>query len=196
MRAEVRIAAALALVLVAALPPLAPLLQARLATHVLGQYPLIVAGGAVVGAALARGRDAGWSAAPALLAAVLAVAFWLLPRWIDAATTDPAVAAIRAATLAAVAGVPLGWGWRQAGPVLRGFTLANAAAMLGVMGWLQLGVPVRLCATYLIDDQRQFGLGLLAFAGLIIVLGLAGALAGIGPTPDAMAGSQRRVWAR
>lgn len=170
----------LALVAVAALPPLAPLLTARLATHVLGQYPLIVAGGALIGARLALARPAPWTAAPALLAAVLTLAFWLLPRWIDAAVADPAVAAAKAASLALLAGVPLGWGWAQAGPVLRGFLLANVAAMLAVMGWLQLAVPTRLCNSYLASDQEHYGKALIALALIMIGVGLARTVFGNG----------------
>jgi len=108
----------------------------------------------------------------------LTLAFWLLPRWIDAALADPAVGAIRSLSLCLLAGVPFGWGWRQAGPVLRGFFLANAASMLAVMGWLQLAVPVRLCNASLLSDQRQLGTGFLAAAAALILTMAAQALLG------------------
>ncbi|MCC7050031.1 MAG: hypothetical protein IT562_25230 [Alphaproteobacteria bacterium] len=171
MRPDLRLAAGAGLILLAALPPLAPLLESRLPVHVLGQYTTIVAGGAWIGAALARNREVRWSAAPALLAAVLTLGFWLLPRWIDASVASAAVDIAKVACLALLAGVPLGWGWAMAGPVLRGFFVANAGAMLAVMGWLLLVVPDRLCNAYLITDQRMLGNGLL-IAAAILVLGL------------------------
>ncbi|MCL7466564.1 hypothetical protein [Phaeovulum sp. NW3] len=169
MRAEPCIAAGVALVVLAALPPLAPWLQSRLPLVVLGQYPLLVLGGALIGLRLARGRRAGWTAAPALAGAALAMAFWLVPRWIDAALADPTVGLARALCLWLLAGVPLGWGWAQAGPVLRGFALANAASMLAVMGWLQLAIPARLCNAYLLSDQRLLGIGFLAATAALVL---------------------------
>jgi len=175
MRADLPLLGGAALILLAVLPPLAPILEARLPTHVLGQYPAVVAGGALIGARLARGRAASWSAAPALLAAVLALVFWLLPRWIDASLADPAVRAAKAASLVLLAGAPLGWGWVRAGALLRGFLVANAATMLAVMGWLLLATPARLCNAYLVTDQRMLGAGfLVAAACLVLALAVRG----------------------
>jgi len=186
MRADRAIIGGAALLLLLALSPLGPLLESRLATHILGYYPLNVAGGAVIGAGLAQGRGVPWTAAPALLMATLTLAFWALPRWIDASLADDSVHAARTANLALLAGLPLGWGWTQAGPILRGFFIANAAAMLAVMGWLMLAVPSRLCNAYLLSDQRQLGNGF-----LIVAAGLVAALLG-----QALIGSMREPGSR
>lgn len=167
-----------ALVALAALPPFGPLLEARLPTHILCEYPLIIAGGALIGARLARDRSAPWSAAPALLSSVLTLAFWLLPRWIDASLANPATQVAKVASLASLAGLPLGWGWVQAGAVLRGFLVVNTAAMLAVMGWLLLAVPSRLCNAYLLTDQRLLGQGLLIAAVALVAALLVPALIG------------------
>ena len=188
MRADPHILAGAALVALAALPPFGPMLEARLPTHILGQYPLIAAGGALVGRRIAQSRPAPWTAAPALLAAVLALAFWLLPRWVDASLADPATRTAKVASLAVLAGLPLGWGWTWAGPVLRGFLLANAAAMLAVMGWLMLAVPARLCNAYLLSDQRLTGAGLLVIAIAVIATGLLHACLGTGGAPPSTEG--------
>ncbi|GKY87759.1 hypothetical protein [Sinisalibacter aestuarii] len=176
MRADPVIITGTGLIALAALPPASPLLEARLPTHILSQYPVVIAGGAVIGARLARDRPAPWTAAPALLAVILTLAFWLLPRWIDASLTDPATRVAKIASLACLAGLPLGWGWVQAGMVLRGFLIANAAAMLAVMGWLLLAVPSRLCSAYLLTDQRLAGQGLLIAAALLVIGSLGGAM--------------------
>jgi len=168
------------LIALAALPPFGPLLEAQLPAHILGQYPLVVTGGALIGARLARDRPAPWSAAPALLAAVLTLAFWLLPRWIDSSLADPATRVAKIASLACLAGLPLGWGWAQAELVLRGFLVANTAAMLTVMGWLLLAVPSRLCNAYLLTDQRLAGLGMVVLATAVLGAGLLRAFVGTG----------------
>ncbi len=165
-----------ALVFTALLPSLSQIWQARLITHLLVQYPLLIAAGALAGTALAHTRRARWSAAPTLLGAALALGFWLLPRWIDTALAARLPDMVKAGCLVALVGLPLGWGWIQAGPVLRGFAWANAISMLAVMGWLQLAVPTRLCNRYLLGDQRQLGLALLALAVLVMAAGLARAM--------------------
>lgn len=178
MRIDPVLIAGAALVALTVAPPLGPLLQGRLPTHILGQYPLVVTGGALVGARLARGRPAPWTAAPALLAATLTLGFWLLPRWIDASLAEPATRAAKVASLPILAGLPLGWGWAQAGPVLRGFLLANVATMLVVMGWLMLVAPSRFCNAYLLSDQRLLGNGLLIAAGGLVAALLVPAMSG------------------
>lgn len=170
MRADPAIVAGTALLALAALPPLAPILQSWLPLLVLGQYPLIMLGGLLVGRRLARDRRAEWTAAPTLVGAAVTLAFWLLPRWIDAALAEPAAGMARSLSLWLLAGAPLGWGWSQAGPLLRGFVLANAASMLAVMGWLQLAVPMRLCNAYLLSDQRLLGTGFLVAAATLILI--------------------------
>lgn len=178
MRADPAIVAGVALLALAALPPLAPLLQSRLHLVVLGQYPLLVLGGILIGRRLARDRRAEWTAAPALASATFTLAFWLLPRWIDAALADPVLDLARALSLWLLVGAPLGWGWAQAGPVMRGFVLANAASMLAVMGWLQLAVPVRLCNAYLLSDQHLLGTDFLVAAAAVILTLFAQAFVG------------------
>lgn len=180
MRTDFTLGAGAALILLVALPPLSPLLEASMPSNILGRYAVIVAGGAWIGAGLARNRRVSWSAAPALLAAVLTLGFWMLPRWVDGSIADRAVDTVKVACLAVLAGIPLGWGWRQAGLVLRGFFLANSAAMLLVMGWLLLVVPARLCNAYLINDQRMLGTGLLILAAVLIFILLVRTIGGFG----------------
>lgn len=178
MRVDHSLAGGFALFALAVLPPLGPFLQSRLPYVVLLQYPLIIAGGILIGRHLAAKGAVAWTAAPALAAGVLALAFWLLPRWIDAALADPLTGLARALTLWLLAGVPLGWGWTMAGPVLRAWFLANVASMLIVMGWLQLVVPQRLCNAYLLSDQRTLGAGFLLLAAGMVLTVLLQAMAG------------------
>ena len=173
-----QVAIAASLIALALIPPVAAWLESGLVSHLFGQYPLLLGGGALIGSAAARRHPCGWSAAPALLAGLLALAFWLIPRWIDAALADTAANTAKVISLVLLAGLPLGWGWQQAGGVLRGFVWANVASMLAVMGWLQLSVPSRLCNSYLQSEQAVYG-RLLVAAALLMVVG-AGAMALLG----------------
>lgn len=178
MRIDRQVAIGAGLIALGLVPPVAAWLESGLVSHLFGQYLLLLGGGALIGSATARRYPCGWCAAPALLAGLLALAFWLIPRWIDAALADTATNTAKVMSLVLLAGLPLGWGWRQAGGVLRGFVWANVASMLAVMGWLQLSVPSRLCNSYLQSEQTVYGRLLVAAA--LLMVAVAGGMALLG----------------
>ncbi|WP_137128452.1 hypothetical protein [Roseomonas sp. HF4] len=167
----------------AALPPLAPLLQASLPLHVLVQFPLLVAAGFGAGRTAARRRgpcDVA-EAIAALLLAIGCLAFWMLPRWLDAAVLDARVDALKAASLALLCGLPGGWCWGVLPAVARGVLWANGVSMAVVMGWLYLNAPERLCTTYLLDEQAVLGEGMLILGAGLALWGIVAALRGPQP---------------
>lgn len=167
----------------AALPPLAPPLQASLPLHVLVQFPLLVAAGFGAGRAVARRRGPR-DAAEAIAALVLAIgclAFWMLPRWLDAAVLDGRIDALKAVCLALLCGLPAGWCWGALPAVARGVLWANAVSMAVVMGWLYLNAPERLCTTYLLDEQAVLGEGMLMLGAGLALWGVVTALRGPQP---------------
>lgn len=132
-------------------------------THVLVQLPLLGAAGALAASALPGPVRGPWANA-LVLAAVFAVLFWMLPRWIDAALADPFWEAVKFASLPLLAGAPLALGWGGAHPFLRGAVKANAVSMLGVLAFLYTHAPVRICNSYLVADQERLGAGFLVAA--------------------------------
>jgi hypothetical protein len=174
------LAIALALLVAAAL--LTAPLKSSLLTHVLLQFPALIAAGVLLGVSIvprAKAPDA--SAAEGVTALVLAgfgLAFWMLPRWLDAAVLDLRIDALKIASLVLLAGVPLGWGWRRVGPLARTFVWANTASMLGVLGTLYATFPERLCNNYLVNEQVTLGWVMLTAAFILVVVGAAQALTG------------------
>lgn len=147
--------------------------EADLVLHVLGQLPLLALAGALVardfvdpGAEWNRGGVA------ALLAAGFLGAFWMLPRSIDAALSAPAMEAAKFAMLPAL-GLALATGWARAAPLLRAFLKAQAVSMCGVLAFLYIHAPVRLCNAYLVGDQERLGYAFLALAPALVVLWVA-----------------------
>ncbi|MGE5517918.1 MAG: hypothetical protein ACM31D_19105 [Bacteroidota bacterium] len=163
-----------------ALPPLAPLLEATLPSHLLGQLPaLAIAGALAVGAVprrlrarLDRINDNG---VPGMALAAILLAYWMLPRTLDAAlaTADAEVAKLLCLPLA---GAAARLGWRNLGFVGRSFVLLNAVSMLLAIGLLLIHSPLRLCNAYLLDDQRVAGTGLAILAGVLACVGAGGLL--------------------
>lgn len=165
------------LLLCLALPPSRELLEGHMAGHMLVQIPLLVAAGAWLGGALpAGGREAvqAWNAygLPGLLLAVFTLAVWMLPRSLDAAVLDTGAATAKFLSLPLLAGLPLRLSWSRLPMVARGVVWSKLLAMLGVMSWLYLEAPVRVCNNYLQDDQELVGrllLGILALLGATLV---------------------------
>ena len=98
---------------------------------------------------------------PGILLVTFALAFWMIPRWLDASLQAPEVAAAKYISLVAVAGMPLAWSWDRLHPIARGLAKIELLAMCFRLGWLYLISPDRLCNSYLIDDQVLLGQGLL-----------------------------------
>ena len=99
-----------------------------------------------------------------ILAALFTLAFWMLPRSLDAALADPFVDALKFLSVPALIGLPVALVWPRLPGVARGFVFGNLLSMLAVLGWLYLTAPVRVCNFYLIGDQSLTGKGLLLLA--------------------------------
>ena len=157
------------LILVLAAPPVRSGLEASLLGHMLVQVPLLVVAGWLLG----QGRSEtlrGWNAngIPGLLLALFAMAFWSLPRWLDAALSDPLWEALKFITVPVLVGLPLALSWPRLSDLARGFVWANAISMLAFMGWLYIAAPVRVCNNYLVDQQVVFG-----YSAMLIAVAIA-----------------------
>lgn len=180
-----RLAVAGVLFLLAAAPPFVWWWEASLARHLLGQFPLLVLAGVTLGLpghgrAVPRDHLAGLAA---VLLAVFTLAFWMLPRWLDAAVGDARVDALKIATLVLLTGMPLAWGWARLGIVARGVIQANAISMFLILGVLYRTFPDRLCNNYLASEQPAVGAGMFVIAGLLALAGALPALLGTGRPP-------------
>ena len=161
----------LALCVLLAWPTLRQALEASMWRHMVLQFPLLMAAGALLAAALpprARGAVARWNAhgiaGLVLVAVVLAVL--MVPRVLDLALREPAIEAAKCAALV-LAGAALRLSWRAAGLVVQGFFLGNVLPMTAVVGQLYIDAPLRLCNAYLLDDQARLGQWLIALAVLL-----------------------------
>ena len=163
----------LALCVVLAWPPLRHALEASMWRHMVLQFPLLMAAGALLAAALpprARGAVARWNAhgiaGLVLVACVLAVL--MVPRVLDLVLVSAPVEAAKCAALL-LAGAGLRLSWRAAGLVVQGFFLGNMLPMTAVVGQLYIDSPLRLCNAYLLDDQARLGAWLVTAAALLAV---------------------------
>lgn len=147
--------------------------------HMLGQIPLLVVAGVLLAPQWAglMTRIQGWRGGPAtapplsgaalLLVTSFCLAFWMLPRWLDAAVSGAGVDAAKVLTLVLLAGVPLGLGWPRLGVVGRAFVWNQLISMLLIVGLLYIGFPQRLCNNYLVSEQLLLGWLMLALAAAL-----------------------------
>ncbi|MFO1212821.1 MAG: hypothetical protein U1E74_10125 [Paenacidovorax caeni] len=161
----------LALCVVLAWPPLRHALEASMWRHMVLQFPLLMAAGALLAAALpprARGAVARWNAhgIAGLVGVAGVLAVLMVPRVLDLALRDGAIEAAKCAALV-LAGAALRLSWRAAGLVVQGFFLGNVLPMTAVVGQLYIDAPLRLCNAYLLDDQARLGQWLIALAVLL-----------------------------
>lgn len=174
MRSRTHVLTGLAVVAVAAAPPVRGLLEARMALHMLVQIPLLVLAGYGLSAALpARFRQTlqsfnahgvtGWALAS------LVLAFWMLPRALDAAVVDAWTDAAKFSALL-LAGAALRGSWAASRPVIPLFFIGNWAWMTATAGLLYVEAPQRLCNAYLLGDQSITGYGLIVAAVLLPLL--------------------------
>jgi hypothetical protein len=92
-----------------------------------------------------------------LVLAGIASAFWLLPRLMDSAASQPAVDAARYLSIPLLIGLPFSLSWPRMSFIVHGVFLLEFIATLFRMGWLYLIWPDRLCSNYLLDDQQRLG---------------------------------------
>ena len=149
--------------------PLGARLAATMPGHVLVQIPILVSIGVLLGRSLEpRVRpvlarlNAGGIAG--ILLASFTIAFWMIPRWLDASLTSSAIAGAKYFSLVLLAGMPLAWSWSRLHPIARGVVKIEFLAMLFRLGWLYLISPERFCNNYLLTDQVWLGRGLIVVA--------------------------------
>lgn len=181
--------AGLGLALLLASPPLRTLLEARMASHMLLQFPaLMVAGACMAGAASPALRRwlAAWNAhgIAGLTLAAGVLALGMVPRLLDLALTQGPTEVVKF-TLLLLGGAALRLSWRAAGTVVQGFFLGNTLPMMGMVGWLYGDAPVRICNAYRFDDQQAVGLALGWLAAAIAAVWLALAARRLMQTPAA-----------
>jgi hypothetical protein len=152
------------LALAVMLPPVGSWLEARMWAHMLVQMPLLLLSGALLAPAVPRPPWARrWNAAgvPALLAASLVLAFWMVPIAVDHAVASAGWDAVKGVSLLAAGGLVAAC-WREAPGAVQIFFAGNMVWMgLAVAQLYQADGP-RLCNAYLQGDQTATGIGMTA----------------------------------
>jgi hypothetical protein len=143
-------------------------LEADMARHMLVEFPLVIALGALlariapsrIDAAVARFDRMGLTG---WLFASLAAAYWMIPAALDAAIASATVNAVKLASLA-LAGFFLHGAMRRSPMAIEAFFVGNFAWMAATVGLVYQEADTQLCLSYLADSQKGAGRGLVIVA--------------------------------
>src|SRR5687768_2020434 len=164
-------------------------MEASMSRHMLVQMPLLV----VIGIVACRLLSTHWQnsvlahvggSIPCVVVALFASSYWMLPRALDAALNDPLAEMAKFLSLPLLVGFPLVLAWRRLTLIGRGFVWTNFISMLAVLGWLYIVAPVRVCNSYLVNDQESAGWYMVIISVLIFLWWLGTLLVGGGMGPD------------
>jgi hypothetical protein len=97
---------------------------------------------------------------------VVTTIYWMLPRALDAAISDPVFEIAKFITVPLFIGTALSLSWLQLHPIAQGVLKLEFWAMFMRLGWLYMVLPDRLCANYLLGEQRILGRALLILGGV------------------------------
>lgn len=160
-------------------------LEADPVTHVLVQLPCLALAGWLVGSSMRETILVAYASADrglsGLLVAIFTIAFWMLPRSIDAALENPVVELAKFFSIPLLIGVPFAICWKHVHPIVRGFLKANALSMLAVLAFLYTHAPIRICNNYLVSDQERLGFGFLIVAFALALIWVAPLFVGSRP---------------
>lgn len=166
-----------AVYLLLATPAARMALEASMSTHMLVQIPLLAAVGIIAGRLLPQRCQAALlatagGAIPCIVLAAFASTYWMLPRALDAALANPLAELAKFISLPALVGLPLALAWPRLSVIGRGFIWTNFISMLAVLGWLYIAAPVRVCNSYLTNQQTDTGWLMVGLAVLLFALWL------------------------
>lgn len=158
----------LAALIILASPPMQQFLEQSMVTHMLIQIPALAIIGWMTGKMLPenwKNRLAPWNrwGITGMTLAVIIMTYWMLPRALDAAVSEWEIELAKFITVPLM-GIALAVSWPQLNAIAQGVLKLEFWATFMRLGWLYLDLPDRLCANYLLSDQRVLG-QLLLLAG-------------------------------
>ncbi len=148
--------------------------ESSMLNNVLIGYPLLTLCGWQIGASVKiehhwLNRLINYKGVTGVLIASFALAFWMIPNWMELAASQSHVQLLKHLSLFALVGLPLGLSWQQSNFVIRGFVKIEFLSMLLRLGWIYLISPTRLCNIYSLGEQVLLGKALLGIAAVLTV---------------------------
>lgn len=149
--------------------------EQSLVVNILVGYPLLVYLGFYYGRELIDHRTIRSTldvigGIPGVLVATFTLAFWMIPRWVDASLAHLNIALIKYLCLILLVGFSLGCSWSRMHFITKAVLKIEFLTMLFRLGWIYMISPDRLCNNYLLGEQVLLGKSLLAIGFLLTIV--------------------------
>lgn len=155
-------------------PPVANLMESVMIIHMHMQMPMLVIAGFLMGKFFLEKYPRFFdkyneNGVPGILLFIVIMSFWMLPRTMDEALTEPMMEIFKFVSLPFLAGFPLRDSWRRLTTLLKNSVFIFFTVAFLVMGWLYIQSDSQLCNNYLVIDQVILGWGFMAMAVCIVL---------------------------
>jgi len=142
--------------------------------HMIWQFPALIIGGFRLGKYLPaywclnfeRYDQLGLSG---MVFFIATTSIWMIPLAIDLAVQIPFIDALKFISLW-LTGLVLSQSWQRAGDAVQAFFLISWAMMVVTIGMLYQETDIRLCNSYLTNEQADTGTGLMMTASMLVVI--------------------------
>lgn len=155
-------------------PPVTYFMESIMIIHMHMQMPMLVIAGLLMGRFIIDKFPnffEKWNnnGIPGILLFVMIIVYWMLPRTMDEALTEPFIEIFKFISLPFLAGVSLRDSWKKLGENWKnGIVFLFAALSIG-MGWLYTTSPVQLCNNYLVMEQITLGWAFITLAICLVI---------------------------
>ncbi|GGK08066.1 hypothetical protein GCM10007063_33210 [Lentibacillus kapialis] len=148
------------------IPPVRNAMESVMVVHMLVQMPLLILSGwLMAGECQSRFERflASWNAngTAGILLVILITIYWMIPRTLDEALVTWYIELFKFVSLPFLVGFPLRNSWKKLASLTKGFIVFNYISMFGLLAWIYIDAPVRVCNSYLEADQKILGWGFL-----------------------------------
>lgn len=159
-----------------AIPPVAHILESVMALHMHMQMPMLVISGMLMARffqirfpkVFEKWNENGL---PGILLFIIIIVYWMLPRSMDEALTEPAVEIFKFISLPLLAGVSLRDSWKKLSEKIKNSVIIFFTVLSLLMGWLYIYSPVQLCNNYLVIQQITLGWAFITTSiGMVVYL--------------------------
>ncbi|SFD96559.1 hypothetical protein SAMN05216238_106187 [Lentibacillus persicus] len=158
------------------LPPVRHAMESVMIVHMLVQIPLLIVSGWLMAGYFQVKVERffnKWNGngAAGIILVVMITIYWMVPRTLDEALVSGHIELFKFLSLPFLTGVVLRDSWRKINPVIKSFIMFNYISMFGLLAWIYIDAPVRVCNSYLETDQTILGWGFLVITvGLILYI--------------------------
>ncbi|QKY69924.1 hypothetical protein [Lentibacillus sp. CBA3610] len=156
------------------IPPVRNTLESIMITHMLVQIPLLIVSGWLMADVFQERFKAfftKWNenGIAGILLVIFITAYWMIPLNIDRSLEMWSMELFKFGSLPLLAGIPLRDSWKKISSLVKSFIIFNYISMFGLLAWIYIEAPVRVCNSYLESDQEILGWGFLVITVSLIL---------------------------